>query len=83
MIVTNNVADLSATAIANTGFFAAGLPFLPIGASYLFAFDNGTDSAIYRWQEIFGDQFVQAIELSLVTYLEGTAQLATTDFLFV
>jgi hypothetical protein len=52
----------------------------PHSQSPLFALDNGTDSTIDRWQELFGDQSVQATELTLTPYLTGTAQLATTHF---
>lgn len=81
VIFTANAAALDATAAAAQIGSASGA--YAIGATRLFAIDNGTSSAVFRFTAADANATVSASELALVATLQGTAATALADYVFV
>ena len=81
VIFTANAAALDATAAAAQICSASGA--YAIGATRLFAIDNGTSSAVFRFTAADANAAVSASELALVTTLQGTAATVLADYVFV
>lgn len=81
VIFTVNAAALDATAAAAQIGSASGA--YAIGATRLFAIDNGTSSAVFRFTAADANATVSASELALVATLQGTAATALADYVFV
>jgi Ca2+-binding RTX toxin-like protein len=80
VIITSNASALDATSAAAAIGSASGA--YTAGDTRLFAVDNGTDSALYRFQAADADAAVEANELTLIVTLQGTAQTALADYAF-
>jgi Ca2+-binding RTX toxin-like protein len=81
VIVTPNIAG-AITATSAAAAIGSASSAYTIGNIRLFAVDNGTDSAIFRFQAADADAAVEANELSLVVTLQGTAQTVFADYAF-
>lgn len=81
VIFTANAAALDAIAAAAQIGSATGA--YAIGATRLFAIDNGTSSAVFRFTAADANATVSASELALVATLQGTAATALADYVFV
>jgi Ca2+-binding RTX toxin-like protein len=84
VIVSGNITGaITATSAAAAIGSASGT--YTVGNTRLFAVDNGTDSALYRFQAGDADAAVEAGELQLIGTLQGTgaAGTAVTDYEFL
>lgn len=81
VVVTSDVAGAitEASAAAVIGSASTGYG---VGVSALFVVDNGSSSAIYRFQSLDTNAVVSAGELTLLATLNGTAQTAVGDYFF-
>jgi hypothetical protein len=79
VIVTPNIAGTLTTASAAIGSASS---VYALGDTRLFAVDNGTDSALYKFQSADIDAAVEYNELTLVGTLQRTAQTALADYHF-
>jgi hypothetical protein len=84
-IFVPNLADLSATGVAAA---AASTVLVDVngfeifdGRTVLMAFDNGVDSVVYRYDNVF--PIVLASEFTLLATLTGTAFTNVDDYIFV
>jgi Ca2+-binding RTX toxin-like protein len=81
VIVTPNIAGaITATSAAAAIGSASGA--YALGATRLFAVDNGANSAIFRFQAADADAAVEYNELTPIVTLQGTAQTAFADYTF-
>jgi Ca2+-binding RTX toxin-like protein len=81
VVFTTNLASLDASAVA-AAIGSATSPYA-VGRSTLFAVDNGTDSAVFRFTAADANAVVSASELKLLALLKGTAATALADFTLV
>jgi hypothetical protein len=86
IIFVPNLSDLSANGVAAlaaaTVFVDPLIGFeIPDNLTMLMAFDNGVDSVVYRYDNVF--PFVQAAEFTLLATLSGTAFTNVGDYVFV
>jgi Ca2+-binding RTX toxin-like protein len=81
VIVTQNISGTIDPTSAATAIGSASGAYT-VGATRLFAVDNGIDSALYRFQADDADAVVGANELALIVTLQGTASTALADYAF-
>jgi Ca2+-binding RTX toxin-like protein len=82
VIVTSNISGTLTPTSAAAAIGSADATY-GVGDTRLFAVDNGTDSAIYRFQSAEANAIVGSTELILVATLQGTASTALADYTFL
>jgi Ca2+-binding RTX toxin-like protein len=81
VVVSGNITGTITTTSAAAAIGSASAAYT-VDDTRLFAVDDGTDSAIFRFQAADADAAVEANELSLVVTLQGTASTALADYTF-
>ncbi len=81
VVVTGNIAGGITATSAAAAIGSAGSAYA-IGRTALFAVDNGTSSALWRFAAGDADAAVESFELTLLATLKGTPSMAVADVLF-
>jgi Ca2+-binding RTX toxin-like protein len=82
VVITTNITGAITAASAAAAIGSASSAYT-VGSTVLFAVDNGSDSALFRFEAANANAAVSASELTQLASLTGTAAIATGDVSFV
>jgi Ca2+-binding RTX toxin-like protein len=82
VVIAANIAGAITAASAAAAIGSASSAYT-VGSTVLFAVDNGSDSALFRFEAANANAAVSASELTQLASLTGTAAIATGDVSFV